>query len=86
MVAHKDARSQSRSIEKTHRRAAKRKFSNIIEVEMIFVARGFIPDGPRSGPSINYRGVSGTPHWVVLGLLRSPSGINPLATGDVERI
>jgi hypothetical protein len=44
------------------------------------VARGFIPDGLRSSPEKGVCGVSGTPHWMALGLLRSPSGINPLTT------
>ncbi len=35
---------------------------------MAFVVRGFIPDGARSGPK-------------QAGLLRNPSGINPLTTG-----
>ncbi|RYM39132.1 hypothetical protein EVS84_20870 [Pseudomonas koreensis] len=37
------------------------------------MARGFIPAGPRSGPSFG----SGK-----TGLLRSPAGINPLATDN----
>ena len=42
-------------------------------VRVLNVVRGFIPDGSRSGPPILIS-KSG-------GLLRSPSGINPLATG-----
>jgi hypothetical protein len=44
------------------------------------VARGFIPVGVRSGPETNHRGVSGKPRAMVLRLLRSRAGINPLAT------
>jgi hypothetical protein len=46
------------------------------------VARGFIPAGLRSSPKTIQRGVSGKPGCLVLGLLRNPTGINPLATGD----
>jgi hypothetical protein len=45
-----------------------------------FVARGFIPDGLRSGPKTEDRDNSDTAHLPVLRLLRSRSGINPLAT------
>jgi hypothetical protein len=44
------------------------------------VARGFIPDGLRSSPKTIHR----RPHAQVLRLLRSPSGINPLATGSYD--
>ena len=38
------------------------------------VARGFIPVGARSGPSFDLKE----------GLLRSPTGINPLATNQQQ--
>jgi hypothetical protein len=44
------------------------------------VARGFIPAGLRSGPQTSQLGVRKI-EFTVLGLLRSPAGINPLATG-----
>ncbi len=44
------------------------------------VVRGFIPDGLRSGPKTYARGQSDGFRWQVSGLLRSPSGINPLTT------
>ncbi|CAI8936857.1 hypothetical protein EMIT093MI4_60261 [Pseudomonas sp. IT-93MI4] len=44
------------------------------------MARGFIPDGRRSSPKSYKRGLSETPSAQVSGLLRSPSGINPLTT------
>ena len=42
------------------------------------VARGFIPVGPRSGPSVLLDRLS----CLDLRLLRSRTGMNPLATGD----
>ncbi|CAI8783313.1 hypothetical protein EMIT093MI4_10134 [Pseudomonas sp. IT-93MI4] len=44
------------------------------------VVRGFIPDGQRSGPKTYARGQSDVFGYQVSGLLRSPSGINPLTT------
>jgi len=44
------------------------------------VVRGFIPDGWRSRPKTCNRGLSIEPGAMVLRLLRSRSGINPLAT------
>ncbi|SFO19957.1 hypothetical protein SAMN03159304_02299 [Pseudomonas sp. NFACC24-1] len=44
------------------------------------VARGFIPVGLRSSPIARCLGVSGGMSSQFLGLLRSPAGINPLAT------
>ncbi|CAN1603100.1 protein of unknown function [Pseudomonas mediterranea] len=47
--------------------------------ELIPVARGFIPAGLRSGPKTCLRGAN----WMglyLLGPLRGPAGINPLAT------
>jgi hypothetical protein len=44
------------------------------------VARGFIPDGLRSSPKTYARGQSDGLGCQVSGLLRSPSGINPLTT------
>ncbi|MGU9850053.1 hypothetical protein ACU680_04580 [Pseudomonas koreensis] len=44
------------------------------------VVRGFIPDGLRSSPKANARGESDVFGCQVSGLLRSPSGINPLTT------
>ncbi|AXA57132.1 hypothetical protein CEQ51_23650 [Pseudomonas thivervalensis] len=44
------------------------------------VARGFIPAGLRSSPKSKRLNQPGTPRYPVLGLLRSPAGINPLAT------
>ena len=44
------------------------------------VVRGFIPDGQRSGPKTYARGQSDGFGYQVSGLLRSPSGINPLTT------
>ncbi|CAH0141653.1 hypothetical protein SRABI112_00462 [Pseudomonas mediterranea] len=41
-----------------------------LEMKVLFVARGFIPAGARSGP-------------IFLGLLRSPAGTNPLATKSI---
>jgi len=45
------------------------------------VARGFIPAGLRSSPESWQLGVSAKIELNVLGLLRNPTGINPLATG-----
>ena len=45
------------------------------------MARGFIPDRLRSSRQIRLDGVSDRVGLQGLGLLRSPSGINPLATG-----
>jgi hypothetical protein len=46
------------------------------------VARGFIPAGLRSSPKTIQRGVSVKPGCLILGPLRRPTGINPLATGN----
>ncbi|CAN1602539.1 protein of unknown function [Pseudomonas mediterranea] len=46
------------------------------------MARGFIPAGLRSSPKTLRLGVSGSTRFNQTGLLRSPAGINPLATGD----
>jgi hypothetical protein len=45
-----------------------------------FVVRGFIPDRLRSSRKISRRGVPAEIGLQGLGPLRSPSGINPLAT------
>ena len=47
------------------------------------VARGFIPAGLRSSPKSNDLDLTGTPSCLVGGPLRSPTGINPLATRPV---
>jgi hypothetical protein len=44
------------------------------------VVRGFIPVGLRSGPKSGDCGFSDAPHAQILRLLRSRTGINPLAT------
>jgi hypothetical protein len=44
------------------------------------VARGFIPAGLRSSPKMSSSYLPDTPQCQALGLLRSPTGINPLAT------
>ena len=44
------------------------------------VARGLAPVGLRSGPKTCNRGLSGTPHAMVLRLLRSRTGASSLAT------
>ena len=49
---------------------------------MMIVARGFIPARLRSSRKTGTRDLSGETGSQVLGLLRSPTGINPLATGD----
>jgi hypothetical protein len=49
----------------------------------LLVVRGFIPDRLRSSREAIACGVSDVPGLQVLGPLRSPSGINPLATGLV---
>ena len=46
------------------------------------VARGFIPARLRSSRKPGTRDFPGEIGSQVLGLLRSPTGINPLATGD----
>ncbi|SDB22927.1 hypothetical protein SAMN03159382_01900 [Pseudomonas sp. NFACC23-1] len=45
------------------------------------MARGFIPVGLRSSPKKAESNQPDTPRPRVLGLLRSPAGMNPLATG-----
>jgi hypothetical protein len=49
----------------------------------LLVVRGFIPDRLRSSRESSACGVSDVPGLQVLGPLRSPTGINPLATGFV---
>jgi cytochrome oxidase assembly protein ShyY1 len=49
---------------------------------MMTVARGFIPARLRSSRKTGTRDLPGETGSQVLGLLRSPTGINPLATGD----
>ncbi len=53
---------------------------NICACDELFVARGFIPAGLRSSPKKVSGVVSDAPRWLVLGPLRGPAGINPLAT------
>jgi hypothetical protein len=50
---------------------------------MMTVARGFIPARLRSGRKTGTRDLPGETGSKVLGLLRSPTGINPLATRDL---
>ncbi len=50
--------------------------------EMMTVARGFIPARLRSSRKTGARDLPVETGSQVLGLLRSPTGINPLATGD----
>ncbi len=50
--------------------------------EMMTVARGFIPVGLRSSRKTGTHDLPVETGSQVLGLLRSPTGINPLATGD----
>jgi hypothetical protein len=52
---------------------------------VISVVRGFIPDGLRSNPKTIQCLMPGTPHALVLGQLRWPSGINPLTTKIINR-
>ncbi len=49
---------------------------------MMIVARGFIPVGLRSSRKTGTRDLPVETGSQGLGLLRSPTGINPLATGD----
>ncbi len=49
---------------------------------MMTVARGFIPARLRSSRKTGTRDLSVETGSQVLGLLRSPTGINPLATED----
>ncbi|MGA5481786.1 hypothetical protein ACPCIT_04525 [Pseudomonas siliginis] len=51
--------------------------------EMMIVVRGFIPARLRSSRKPGTRDLPGETGSQVLGLLRSPTGINPLATEDV---
>ena len=51
--------------------------------EMMTVARGFIPARLRSSRKTGTRDLPGEIDSQGLGLLRSPTGINPLATEDV---
>ncbi|MBK5529856.1 hypothetical protein JFT86_23240 [Pseudomonas sp. TH06] len=53
-----------------------------LNVSDAFVVRGFIPDGLRSSPNTRHPDYPGTPRVQDLRLLRSRSGINPLATGN----
>ncbi len=48
--------------------------------EMMIVVRGFIPARLRSSRKTGTRDLPGETGSQVLGLLRSPTGINPLAT------
>ncbi len=50
--------------------------------EMMTVVRGFIPARLRSSRKTVTRDLPVETGSQVLGLLRSPTGINPLATGD----
>ncbi len=50
--------------------------------EMMTVARGFIPARLRSSRKTGARDLPIETGSQGLGLLRSPTGINPLATGD----
>ncbi len=50
--------------------------------EIMTVARGFIPARLRSSRKTGARDLPVETGSQVLGLLRSPTGINPLATGD----
>ena len=50
--------------------------------EMMTVARGFIPARLRSSRKTGARDLPVETGSQGLGLLRSPTGINPLATGD----
>ncbi|MFJ4604850.1 hypothetical protein [Pseudomonas atacamensis] len=50
--------------------------------EMITVVRGFIPARLRSSRKTGTRDLPGETGSQGLGLLRSPTGINPLATRD----
>ncbi len=52
--------------------------------EMMTVARGFIPARLRSSRKTGTRDLPVETGSQVLGLLRSPTGINPLATGDLS--
>ncbi len=49
----------------------------------MIVARGFIPARLRSSRKTGTRDLPGETGSQGLGLLRSPTGINPLATGDL---
>jgi len=51
--------------------------------EMMTVARGFIPARLRSSRETGTRDLPVETGSQVLGLLRSPTGINPLATEDL---
>ena len=51
--------------------------------EMMTVARGFIPARLRSSRKTGTRDLPGETGSQGLGLLRSPTGINPLATGGL---
>ena len=51
--------------------------------EMMTVARGFIPARLRSSRNTGTRDLPVETGFQVLGLLRSPTGINPLATGNL---
>ncbi len=51
--------------------------------EMMTVARGFIPARLRSSRKTGTRDLPGETGSQGLGLLRSPTGINPLATEDL---
>ncbi len=51
--------------------------------EMMTVVKGFMPARLRSGRKTGTRDLPGGTGSKVLGLLRSPTGINPLATGDL---
>ncbi len=51
------------------------------KLKNIPVARELAPAGLRSSPKANARGESDVSGCQVSGLLRSPSGINPLTTG-----
>jgi hypothetical protein len=48
------------------------------------VVRGFIPDRLRSSREIIEHGMPDLPSCLVLGWLRHPSGINPLATNALK--
>jgi len=51
--------------------------------EMMIVVRGFIPARLRSSRKTGTRDLPGETGSQGLGLLRSPTGINPLATEDL---
>ena len=54
--------------------------TSILQKNRVLVVRGFIPDGLRSSPKTNHRECSELPRTQDLRLLRSRSGMNPLAT------